>query len=125
MKTLDNFILERLKLNKSSKISYKEWSIKDAKPGDIITCKENNVKNNNNFFVFIFKTRNNNKIYDYGCYYGLTNNFYKTVDDNAYWPINNNTNYWLANEEEQKKFFDAMKKANYEWDENKLEFKSI
>ena len=45
MKTINNFILEKLKLNSQSKLQ-KEWSIEDAKNGDIITDvrKFNNTK---------------------------------------------------------------------------------
>ena len=126
MKSIDNFILEKLKLNPQTKL---KWSIRNAQDGDIIT-----FENNNNKHIFIFANMEKNwrgvdHIYGHVDYpvgkayinfcsgAGLLSlaSLDKVAEDQFY----------LSTEAEKRLLFDKLKNGGYTWDNEKKELKKI
>ena len=132
MKSINNFILEKLKLNRQSKLK-KEWSIEDAKNGDIITINVVRVKIK---YICIFKCIEPDKdvsetpvIRIYG-YYNCVTKYFVIMPPTHYFgnlhDVELKRNICsLSTEEEKQKLFEAMKYEGYEWDEKKKELKEI
>ena len=129
MKTINNFIIEKLKLNAQSKLQ-KEWSIKDAQKGDIITAQEGKVT-----LAFVFKGIFNT--IEYGDVVGISAYYYfcadhncgitKERDESNVGPVkdylNGTIKAWPSTDEEKNEMFKWMGIEGYKWDENKKEFK--
>ena len=131
MKSIYHFIIEKLQLNNQSKLNSKlNWSIKDAKDGDIITFKENDL-----YLVFIFysieKDKSNDQVFAYAFY---------SVNDDGGWPTEyldstvlsimalnrvSEENFYLSNEEEKQLLFNNLKKDGLKWDPIKKEIEEI
>lgn len=123
MKNLIN-IIEKLKVNSKTKIN-DDWTIKDAKNGDIICCVTN--------ILFIYKDLDINKKYTHNpngiIYHALCDDYNNlsigpnvgigTINDN------NTYHYKLASNEQCKKMFNILKSHGYKWDESKLELEKI
>ena len=126
MKDLIN-IIEKLKVNSKSKVN-NDWTIEDAKDGDIIITKDTQ---------FIYKCLDKNKQYTsnpngiiyHACYSLLS--FHNdplhigpdigvgTSEDH------NLSKYKLSSKEECKELFDALKQKGYEWDDKNLKLVKI
>jgi len=136
MKTINNFILEKLKLNNQSKLQ-KDWSIKDVKEGDIITAIRYFEETKYTWkatFIFnnIYKGIDGHKKINFHCYYiWPENRFYyhnkyeKGSIGNAEDFLNGIYKYGLASESEKRKLFEEIKKTGYAWDPIKKELKKI
>ena len=114
MKSINNFILEKLKLNSQSKLQ-KTWSIRDAQDGDVIVYDSG--------WTCIFK-HIHGMFYSSYCFITADGEFhmgYEEHDIDA--KINGNAN--LATKEQRNTFFTKIKYAGYEWDDNKKELKKI
>lgn len=127
MKDLIN-IIEKLKVNSKIKLG-NDWTIKDAKNGDIILSKYNQ---------FIYKGLDENKDYCtdttaiiYHASYALSS--FHALDKLSIGPdigvgtisSSERLQYKLSNKEECKELFDALEKEGYKWDEKKLELIKI
>ena len=126
MKTFNSYINEKLKLNSQSQLSSKEWTIEDAKDGDIIT---DNRKYNNSKLIYIFKKIEKELIFAY-CYYDFEDKEFRKVDSEnlgirIFTGYKNRFDCWLSTEEEKEEFFEAAAKKGYIWDPIKKELKKI
>ena len=130
MKTINNFILEKLTLNNQTKLLTKNWSIKDAQDGDIITDVK---KSDNSKAIYIFKNitymlKQKNIIMGY-CYYDFDKKIFALLNDNCGWfsldEYDKKFDYWLSTKDEKREFFNAMKNEGYTWDPNKKELTKI
>ena len=129
MKSINNFILERLKLNDQSKIKLSKWSIETAEMGDIVTAiDESSVK-----IIFIFKEVDKEdgdkirsiatitvhraawKIYLY----------YNHQNKNDYFITKHDTKFYLSTEKEKQLLFDKLKKEGLKWNPIKKEIEEI
>ena len=127
MKKINEFVNERLKLNKNSKLS--SYSIKDAKKGDIITTYYINDKNHLLIFIFDkFEDIPYGKLVRYIGYYDSKKDIYYNdgsaasmgfVDDY------DKKDYHLSSNEERQMLFKGMKKAGYEFDEKTKNVKKL
>ena len=91
------------------------WTIKDAKPGDVLT--------DGDMFV-IFKSNNYDPNTQYGCMFV----YCSIMKNNESWYESgghNPTYYLPATEEQRDLLFAKMKEAGYEWDAEKKELKKI
>ena len=91
------------------------WTIKDAKPGDVLT--------DGDMFV-IFKSNNYDPNTQYGCMFV----YCSIMKNNEFWYESgghNPTYYLPATEEQRDLLFAKMKEAGYEWDDEKKELKKI
>jgi len=130
MKTINNFILEKLKLNSQSQLQIqKKWSIRDAKDGDVITFEENNNKH-----IFIFANLEKNWRYIdhiYGHADHTVGKDYVNLCTGpgvlSIAPLDKvpEENFQLANENEKQLLFDMIIKEGYKWDNKKKEIKKI
>ena len=125
MKNLNDFIIEKFKINsttvkKAKKNKYKEdWSIQTAEDGDFVELYGT--------LLFIYKGLNkdlhiNNAGDDSIVYYATYICDYRKkldvgVDTGVGCAHENPERYKLASEEKCKEFKEALKKAGYEWDE--------
>ena len=133
MKSIYNFILEKLTLNNQSKLSQKEqsnWSIEDAKDGDIITDYR---KYNNSKLIYIFKKIDRELIFAY-CYYDFKEKKFEITGSNSsgmqfgirfLMGYKHKFDYWLSTEEEKQELFEAAAKNGYKWDPIKKELKKV
>ncbi len=151
MKTINNFILEKLTLNSfmtnekltlyhhvdekltlnnQTKLLTKNWSIKDAQDGDIITDVK---KSDNSKAIYIFKnitymSKQKNIIMGY-CYYDFDKKIFRQLNNNRGWiqldGYDKQFDYWLSTKDEKREFFNAMKNEGYTWDPNKKELTKI
>ena len=125
MKSIYNFINEKITLNTQSKL----WSIEDAKYGDIVTMTV--YSNDNVFYVFIFKGIENNKVRFEAVYTSSNKGIYICWHQDEYIgdPLNKKSaedyKFYLSTKEEQQIFFDAMKKAGYKFNKAKKEIEDI
>ena len=124
MNNLNTYINEKLKINSKTKIT-DDWSIQNAKNGDIIYCLTN--------ILFIYKGLDINKKYTNNpngiIYHALCDDYNNlsigpsigigTINDN------NTYHYKLASNEQCKKMFNILKSHGYKWDESKLELEKI
>lgn len=132
MKTINNFIIERLKLNDESQI--RKFNIKEAKPGDIITIqlKEGNKK------IYIFKSIE--KVSNIGyegikmyCFYDNEQGHFFIIPENSGSVMGylkdyedpNVLTYWKSTDKEKRIFFDAMKESGYKWNERRKTISKI
>ena len=127
MKTIYNFILEKLTLNKQSSIY--NWSIRDAKDGDIITFTENNYKH-----IFIFALIKKNWRYvDQICGhadYTVGKNYVNFCTGPGMLSITtldkvSEEKFYLSTEDEKQLVFDMFKKQGYKWNDKKKEIEKI
>ena len=135
MKSINNFILEKLKLNSQSKL--KGWSIEDAKEGDIITAIRYFEETKYTWkatFIFnnIYEGIIGRKKVNFHCYYIWPENMFYCHDKYEKGSIGNVEDflngiykYGLASESEKRKLFEEIKKAGYTWDPIKKELKKI
>ena len=128
MKNINNFILEKLKLNSQSKLQ-KKWSIRDAKDGDVITFEEDNQKN-----IFIFALLEKNWRYVDHIYahadYTVGKDYVNLCTGPGVISIASldkvsEENFYLSTEDEKQLIFDMMKKEGYKWNDKKKEIKKI
>ena len=126
MKNLKDIILEKLVINKNIKIkrNYDNWTIEDAKEGDIISSKYN---------TFIYKgldekkqyCNDKNAIVYYACYklpiFKSTKRFLVGPDVGVGTTYQDPDQYYLSTEKECEALFNALKKEGYEWDDDKKE----
>lgn len=127
METLNNFIIEKLKLSRNTKFrDLDNWSIKTAEDGDIITGY--------GLIYFIYKCLNDNHKYSNTSERSIIYHVLYIDDDReilnigpdvGVGSINNPGNYRLATEEECEKLFKALKKKGYKWNENQLKIVKI
>ena len=93
------------------------WTIKDAKPGDVLT--------DGNEFV-IFKSNNHDPKTQYGCMFVYCSMMKNNSGWHEFWYESgglNPTGYLLATKEQRRYFFKRMKDAGYEWNIGKLELR--
>jgi len=132
MKSIYIFILEKLKLNSQSKLK-KEWSIEDAKDGDIVTVNTSRTNTKN---ICIFKCIEPDKdlngtpvIRIYGHYNCDLDLFSVTPSDNYFGTLRDvelkRNICSLSTEKEKQELFEAAAKEGYKWDANKKEFINI
>ena len=133
MKSINNYIVEKFKINsatvkKFKKNKYKkDWSIQTAEDGDFVELDEN--------LLFIYKGLNkdfhvNNAGDDAIVYYATYICDYRKklevgVDTGVGVITGRSNRYKLASEEKCKEFKEALKKAGYEWDEFNNELNKI
>jgi len=129
MKSINNFIIEKLQLNVQSKL--KDWTIEDAKEGDIITFKDNDI-----YMVFIFYSieeddDHSKQIFAYTFY---------SVNNDGGWPTeklgpavlaimnldkNSKEKFYISTEDEKQLLFNYLKKNKLKWNPYKKEIKKI
>ena len=140
MKNITNFIFEqsskksifeKLKLNSQSKLKPNDWTIKDAKLGDIITIQYSSIKITY-MFRNIYKTIEwGDAVHVCGYYHYKENMFFAVQESNGsimgtvkeY--FDDSMKYWKATPQERDKFFKAASKAGYKWNPAKNEFEYI
>ena len=128
MKSINNFILEKLQLNVQSKL---HWTIENANEGDIITFKNDNMG-----LIFIFYAINEDEdhskqIFAYAFY---------SVNDDGGWPTeklgpavlaimnldkNPKENFYLSTEDEKQLLFNYLKKNRLKWIPIKKEIEEL
>jgi len=133
MKNITNFIFEKLKLNSQSKLKH-DWTIEDAKEGDIITIqlKEGNKK------IYIF--RSIEKVPNIGykgikmyCFYDYEEGHFFIIPEDSGSVMGylkdyedpNVLTYWKSTDKEKRIFFDAMKERGYKWNERRKTISKI
>lgn len=128
MKLINRYIYEKLKLNSQSKLQ-KNWSIRDAKDGDVITFEQDNQKN-----IFIFALLNKNWRYVDQIYahadYTVGKDYVNLCTGPGILSIASldkvsEETFHLANEDEKELIFDMMTKEGYKWNDKKKEIKKI
>ena len=92
------------------------WSIKDAKPGDIIA--EEPIETYPSSFVAIYK-KQNEEDFDSYCFIGFDGKFYKGEEGHTL------ENLHPATKEQRDFLFQKMKEADYKWNDKKKELKKI
>ena len=106
---------DKLSVPFTSEYNLKEWTIADAKDGDVLACSD---------WLFILKQfnvkGNNHKTY---CHYDLTLNRFK--DDIDSYMVSGSDEYHPATKEQRDTLFAKMNEAGYEWDAEKKELKKI
>ena len=129
MKQIIEFINEKLIINKNIKIkrNLDDWTIETAQDGDIVALDET--------LLFIYKGLNKdihvNNAGDDAIVYHATYicDDRKKLDvgvDTGVGVITGRSNrYKLASEEKCDEFMEALKKAGYKWDDNKLKIVKI
>lgn len=129
MKQIIEFINEKLIINKNIKIkrNLDDWTIETAQDGDIVELDET--------LLFIYKGLNKdfhvNNAGDDAIVYHATYicDDRKKLDvgiDTGVGVITGRSNrYKLASEEKCDEFMEALKKAGYKWDDNKLKIVKI
>ena len=131
MKSINKFILEKLKITKDTKINVKNldtWTINDAEDGDIIE-KKSFV---NNKIYFMYKCLNIGKKYSPGSenaivYHAIWLPYKKNIDIKTYTGVgtideyNSDNIFHLASEEICEKFYKDINKQGYKWDNIKKE----
>jgi len=129
MKQIIEFINEKLIINKNIKIkrNLDDWTIETAQDGDIVELDED--------LLFIYKGLNKdihvNNAGDDAIVYHATYicDDRKKLDvgvDTGVGVITGRSNrYKLASEEKCDEFMEALKKAGYKWDDNKLKIVKI
>ena len=129
MKQIIEFINEKLIINKNIKIkrNLDDWTIETAQDGDIVELDED--------LLFIYKGLNKdihvNNAGDDAIVYHATYicDERKKLDvgvDTGVGVITGRSNrYKLASEEKCDEFMEALKKAGYKWDDNKLKIVKI
>jgi len=129
MKRIDNFINEKLIINKNIKIkrNLDDWTIETAQDGDIVELNE--------YLLFIYKGLNKdfhiNNAYDDSIVYHAvyfcdnTKKLKVGVDTGVGNILGGTERYKLASEEKCEEFIEALKKAGYKWDDNKLKIVKI
>ena len=91
------------------------WTIKDAKPGDVLTDGDEFV---------IFKSNNYDPNTQYGCMFV----YCSIMKNNEFWYESgghNPTYYLPATKEQRELLFQKMHEAGYEWDDEKKELRKI
>ena len=129
MKQIIEFINEKLIINKNIKIkrNLDDWTIKTAQDGDIVEMDED--------LLFIYKGLNKdfhvNNASDNAIVYHATyicDNRKKLsvgIDTGVGLISERPERYKLASEEKCDEFMEALKKAGYKWDDNKLKIVKI
>ena len=129
MITLREHILEGLKIGANTKVNTRDlenWTIKTAQDGDIVKCM--------GCLLFIYKGLNKDlhvsSASGSAIVYHATylNDNRKKLDvgvDTGVGGIYEFDDYRLASEEECEEFYDALKKAGYQWDDDKKEIVKI
>ena len=133
MKNLNDYIIEKFKINsttvkKAKKNKYKEdWSIQTAEDGDFVELDED--------LLFIYKGLNKdfhvNNAGDDAIVYHATyicderKKLEVGVDTGVGVITGRSNRYKLASEEKCDEFMEALKKAGYKWDNNKLKIVKI
>lgn len=129
MKSINNFILERLKLNDQSKIKLSKWSIETAERGDIVTTlDEGSIK-----IIFIFKEidkEDDDKIRSIAAItvHGAVSRiylYYNRRKPTDYFFIKHDAKFYLSTEEEKQLLFDKLKKEGLKWNPIKKEIEEI
>ena len=130
MKSIDNFILEKLKLNPQTKL---KWTINDAKDGDIITV---NISRTHTKNIYIFKCISPEADFNgapviriYG-YYNPETDIFAIIPPSHYFGTLRDVDLKrhicsLSTEEEKQELFKAAAKEGYKWDADKKEFIKI
>lgn len=128
MKKFNEFVNERLKLNKESKVS--SYSIRNAKKGDIITTYYRNDKNHSLIFIFdkFEDMQRYGKLVRYIGYYDSKKDIYYNDGSTAsmgFVDDYDKKDYHLSSNEERQMLFKGMKKAGYELDEKTKNVKKL
>ena len=127
MKTIHNFILEKLKLNNQSQV----WSIKDAKKGDIITIQYGKIKITFIFRCF-YKTVEWGEVVRVCGYFNYNDRMFFIVEERDSSHVgtvkeyfDGSTKYWKATPKEKYTLFNAAAKEGYKWNSTKKEFECV
>lgn len=99
------------------------WSIKDAKPGDVLVAEGDVIapeipEFNSSTFIAIYKEQNG-EYFNSHCYVGLDGKFYKGQNGHV------NENVHPATKEQRDMLFKKMHKAGYMWNAEKKEMMKI
>lgn len=97
------------------------WTIKDAKPGDVLTGNKGDV-------ILMFRGIGNTRwddVIDYYCYYDYNRGDLVIQTDIEYWGNIINNQLEPATKEHRDTLFAKIKEAGYEWDDEKKELKKI
>lgn len=99
----------------SNEVLIREWTIEDARDGDILACNEE---------ILLFKSYSaQERIYLYCWYNGQTNNFHsKEVIDIL---LTTTNKVCPATKEQRDLLFQKIKEAGYEWDADKKKLKKL
>ena len=129
MKQIIEFINEKLIINKNIKIkrNLDDWSIETAQDGDIVEIDET--------LLFIYKGLNkdlhiNNASPDAIVYHAIyicdeRKKLVVGIDTGVGAITGRSNRYKLASEDKCDEFMEALKKAGYKWDDNKLKIVKI
>ena len=128
MKNLKDIILEKLIINKNIKIkrNLDNWSIETAQDGDIVELNED--------LLFIYKGLNkdfhvsnagDDAIVYHATYICDERKKLEVGIGTGVGVITGRFQYKLASEEKCEEFMEALKKAGYKWDDNKLKIVKI
>ena len=95
------------------------WSIKDAKPGDVIA--EDPIERHPSSFVAIYKKQNEEDFEDFDsyCFVGFDGKFYENEDGHCSEDIH------PATKEQRDMLFKKMHESGYEWGAEKKELRKI
>jgi hypothetical protein len=116
---------ERLKLNTDSKINNRNnWSILNAKPGDLVQCVGYKI-----FFMYkgLVKHDDKDNIIEYYWLVDLSDNG-KRLKDKSDWGVGTTDDpneFKLVTTEDEKKVYNYLKQKGYYWDKIKLELKRL
>ena len=127
MKQLNNFIIEKLKINSKSKINVKDpdkWTINDAEDGDIVSW-------NGDTLLFIYKCLNSgdnkvssapdNSIVFHAAWICDSRNILDIGIDTGVGDTSKPHLFKLASEDMCEKFYKELNKKGYKWDNIKKE----
>lgn len=116
-------LLERLKLNTDSKINHRNnWSILNAKPGDLVQCMDYKI-----FFMYkgLVERADIDNIIEYYWLVDLRDNHLKDKPGWGVGTTDDPNKFKLITTEDEKKVYNYLKQKGYYWDKIKLELKRL
>ena len=126
MKQLNNFILEKLKINSKSKINVRDkenWSILNAEDGDVIAWNGDTL-----FFIYKclntgydYSNANENAIVYHATYLADNRQKIEIGPDTGVGDTSKPKLFKLATDEQCDAFYKALEKNGYKWDDDKKE----
>lgn len=118
---LRHYLGGAMPLNFSDEKDLKLWTIDDTKEGDVLAI-------GNEYFLFKGKVKNTSRtVYNSYCFCNSAKAFIvaNEKDCGEFFPMENGIRIHPATKEQRNTLFAKMKKAGYEWDDEKRELRNI